>query len=62
MPFKFNLQRYNGVLNSTKRAAVVMMSILALGEKPSVAALATLAVVIVGGAGYGGAVQVVESS
>ena len=41
------------VLNSTKRAAVVMMSIAALGEKPSQAALATLAVVLVGGAGYG---------
>ena len=43
----------HGVLNSTKRAAVVMMSIAALGEKPSQAALATLAVVLVGGAGYG---------
>ena len=43
----------HGVLNSTKRAAVVIMSIVALGEKPSKAALGTLAVVLVGGAGYG---------
>ena len=43
----------HGVLNSTKRAAVVLMSVAALGEKPSKAALGTLAVLLVGGAGYG---------
>jgi len=36
------------VLNSIKRAAVVMLSIVALGEKPSAAALAALSVVLVG--------------